>query len=98
MASMLGLCECDSWEAASARIETIPTQVYPLYLSAWQRTDTACIKLLAREYPGALYGALKYTLEFNKTAVVSLLRKCLAALERGNIATLIDLCGSSSPS
>jgi len=61
------------------------------------RTDAASIKLLAREYPGALYSALKHTLKYNKksTAAESLQRKCLAAWEHGNISALIDFYGGS---
>ena len=147
---LLVLCQCDSWEAASARIETIPAQAAieemhekdengrtafatavadaqiellesmvelgkqdtkerrivgvrdkigcaPLYLAAIHRTDTATIKLLARENPASLYGALPCALKHNKksTAVVSLQRKYLAAWDHGNIAALIDLCGES---
>jgi len=42
-------------------------------------------------------GGCTMPLEFNKksTAVVSLLRKCLAAFQHGNISALIDLCGES---
>jgi len=67
-----------------------------LQLVDMHRTDASTIKLLVREYPGAMYYGLKYALEYNKksTAVVSLLRKC-AALENGNISALIDLCGES---
>jgi len=69
----------------------------PLELASAHRTDAATIKLLARENPGGLYYGLKYPLEHNKknTAVVSLLRKCLADWEHGNISALIDLCGES---
>jgi len=69
----------------------------PLALAAMNRTDTATIKLLAREYPAVLYTAHNAALEHNKnsTAVVSLLRECLAAWEHGNISALIDLCGES---
>jgi len=61
------------------------------------RTDTASIKLLAREDSGALYNAHKCALEYNKksTAVVSLLCKCHTALEHGDISALIELCGES---
>jgi len=53
----------------------------PLGHAAAHRSDTASIKLLAREHPGALHAALDIALVHNKksTAVVSLLLKCLAA-------------------
>ena len=146
---LLVLCECDSWEVASKRIETIPAQAAieevhkqepegrtafaaavvadalvellgrmvelgkqvtkkrrivevcdkkdrtSLQLAAMHRTDAATIKLLACENPGALDAALDIALRVNKksTAVVSLLRKCNAAWEHGNISALVDLCG-----
>jgi len=70
---------------------------YPMDLAAMHRSDAATIKLLARENPSALYYALECALVRNKksTAVVTLLRKCLAAWEQGNISALIDLCGES---
>ena len=72
-------------------------EMRPLGLAAMHSSDTATSKLLARECPGALYGALDAVPKYSKksTAVVSLLRKCLAALEHGNISTLIELCGES---
>ena len=145
------LCDFESWDAMSARIEKIPTQATieeiheeneeerttfatavvadaPVELlesmielgkqdtkkkkrimavcdkegrspfAAVHRTDTASIKLLARECPAGLYYGLQSALEYNKksTAVVSLLRKYFAAWEHGNISPLIDLCGESN--
>ena len=149
------LCQCDSWEAASKRIETSLAQAAieemhekdeeghtafafaivgdspfallesmfelgkqdtmereivtvsdkedytTLQLAVMHRTDAAATKLLAREDPRALHWALHHALEYNKksnkksTAVVSLQRKCLTAMEHGNISALIDLCGES---
>ena len=69
----------------------------PLELAAMHRTDAAAIELLVREYPSCSNNALACALSHNKksNAVVSLLRKCVTAFERGNISALIELCGES---
>ena len=150
---LLVLRQCDSWEAASARIETSPAQAAieekpekdeegrttlasavvadapvellesmvelgkqdtknrnivfvcdkgkcdSLQLAAVVRTDTVTIKLLVREYPGALYAAINLALKYNKnsTAVVSLLRKCLAAWEHGTATSSPSLTSVACP-
>ena len=73
-------------------------RVYPLFLAAMHRTNAASIKRLAREDQGQLHSSLHYALEFNEksTAIVSLLHKCLTALEMFDFPALIDLCGGES--
>ena len=70
---------------------------YPFYLAAIHRAEPAVIKLMTREHPGCLDGALELAIMYKRsTDIVSLLRKCCTAWENGNIAALIDLCGESA--
>ena len=70
--------------------------MYPPWIASMANTDVATIQLLARETPGAMFNdALRLAEKFENDAVVSLLRKCLAAWEHSNISALIDLCDES---
>jgi len=70
--------------------------LYPPWIASMANTDVATIQLLARETPGAMFNALQLAEKFENDAVVSLLRKCLAAWEHSNISALIDLCDESN--
>ena len=65
----------------------------PLWIASMANTDLAAIKLLARETPGAMFDALRLSVKFKNDAVVSLVRKCLAACwENSIISAHMDLC------
>jgi len=90
------VAECAPVELLKSMVELDGEIMYVghsgLQLAAMHRSDTAAIKLLARDDPGGLQDALEVA---EVAAVVSLLRKCLASWERGEVGGLIELCGES---
>ena len=70
---------------------------FPLLLAAMHRSDTMVIRLLARSHPAGLPVALAGARAHNadNEAVVDLLAECDDAMDRGDFAAVMDLCGES---